>query len=47
MDTGLGGANGDITPVDVDSDPDDRSRLDERPDPLDEPILEPREELPL
>ncbi len=47
MDTGPGGTNGDIAPVDADGDPEDRPRLEERPDPLDEPLLEPREELPL
>ena len=33
--------------VEVDGDSEDRPRLDERPDPLDEPLLEPREKLPL
>ena len=47
MDTGHGETNGDIAPVDVDGDFEDRPRLDERPDPLDEPLLEPREKLPL
>ena len=47
MDTGPEGTNGDIAPVDDDGDPKNRVRLDERPDPFDEPLLEPREELPL
>ena len=33
------GKNGDIAPVDVDGDPEDQPRLDERSDPLDEPLL--------
>ena len=47
MDTSLGGTNGDIAPVDDDGDSEDGPRLDKRLDPLDEPLLDSREELPL
>ena len=47
VDTGPGETNGDIAPIDDDGDSKGRPRLDEWPDPLDEPQLEPREELPL
>ena len=47
MDTSPWGTNDDITPVDVDGHSEDRPRLDERSNPLDEPLLEPREKLPL
>ena len=47
MNTGPEGTNDDIVPVEGDEDSKDRPRLDKRPDPLDEPLLEPREELTL
>ena len=45
MDTEAGGTNGDIAPDD-DGDLEDRPRVDERSEPLEDRLLDPPEELP-
>ena len=46
VDKEAGGTNGDIAADDDDGDLEDRPRVDERPKPLDDRLLDPPEDLP-